>query len=790
MKRRFFHRLMVRASLQTLERRRFLSFLSNRINVTIIETKLTNVILNTKNMRLSNNDSFHLSILIFILLFNIFCCSAQTFAPGEIINGHDFSKEVKTFDADRDGDLDVLTFPYLYLNNGKGKKEKVIAIANSKMLYEYYAIEDMDGDKDMDLVVLYKNGVIDIFINELKGFVKKTQKNDVSYTPSEYAKLYLYDANSDGIRDIIVSGLKGVPVAYIGNKSQQFSYFRAFNDQFPKMNVLLGLDVNKDGIEELLVYNYGGDAEGKQSLNVYSFKGTAYVIVATVALMTNGMKNVKLADIDKDGDQDLVYSYGYSDGAIYWIERTAKGGGFGKMNVLVNGLDVEDYQLGDFDSDGDLDIAYFSRKDQYTSLNWAKNSGHNVFIINQPSLLPTMKDSQKFVFEDFDGDKIKDVLFYHDDNEQIRPRYTLILQDKNGLVKEEHTWMTSAKCSGFVFTDIDNNGTKDIVGYYNNELFYLLIGSNGQYAEAQKLAISSFKIENLQCKDLNNDGKEDLIVSNDDRDNGKVGYFKNEGGLQFAPFTIVHEEKERLINFEIIDYNSDGNKDVAVNYWKDNLRGIYIYNNIGNGVYDKNRIVVTEVTNSFPRLALWDVNQDGSEDIIDNGSNSWFKYEGNESWTKQSSPFTELFIKGIYKANLDKDTGLECIMLSSEKLKWLKYNAQNTWEHTIIPVEFGIDMVSVGDINGDYYDDLVCLANTYGVAEGFHEDIAFSYSYSVISLTNDQTGNFVVKTLFPVSNINKLALEDVDNDGDLDILTCSASWLDGGINVWRNTKKK
>jgi hypothetical protein len=95
----------------------------------------------------------------------------------------------------------------------------------------------MDGDKDIDIVVLYKNGDIAIYSNSTKGFNRNEQKNRVDYTPSEYAKLYLYDANSDGIRDIIISGLRGVPVAYIGNSNQQYTYFQSFNSFFPKINM-------------------------------------------------------------------------------------------------------------------------------------------------------------------------------------------------------------------------------------------------------------------------------------------------------------------------------------------------------------------------------------------------------------------------------------------------------------------------------------------------------------------------------------------------------------------------
>lgn len=741
--------------------------------------------LNCTLLKSTNYSKYHAYFLFFFLFYNNLNCFAQNFDHGEIINGPGFGYGyIKTFDADRDGDLDVLAFPYLYFNDGHGKNQKMEIIGDAKKEYEDYSVEDIDGDKDLDIVVLYKSGEIAIFINGPKGFSKKEQKNKITYSPSEYAKLYLYDANSDGICDIIISGLRGVPIAYIGNKNQQYSYFKTFNEYFPDLNFVLGLDINKDGIQELLVPDYSNEKD-ERSLKIYSFKGNKYDLIETIAITTSGMDNIKLFDMDKDGDLDLVYSEDYKKPGIYWIERNSKGG-FDKIHTLISSLEMSDFQLGDFDSDGDLDFAYFRRQSQYTFVYWAENKGNNTFIRDQKSLLPNSKGSKAFVFEDFDGDKIKDILFLDGDREHIRPRYTMVLQQKNGTVKEKNTWVVKANCSGFLFTDLDNNGTKDIVGYYNNELFYILIDHKGKYSKTLELARSPFKIGNLKCVDIDNDGKDDLVVSSEDSENGKLGWFKNEGNIKFNHFTIIHKEGYRLIDFNIIDYDNDGNKDAAVNYWTDAVRGFYIYKNTGNGVFSKTRTMVTETKDSYPTIALWDVNGDKKDDLLDLDSKTWFNYLGNEKWEKKSSPFEGQFIKGIYKAKIDDNNLSDCIMHSTNNLKWLKYS-NGQWQSKVLPVDFGIDIIRVGDINGDGYDDIVCLANKYDLADGFNQDIGFSYKYSIICLLNDKSGNFTPKTLCPVPELNSIELQDIDNDGDLDVLACG-KWGGAGITVWKNLR--
>lgn len=743
-------------------------------------------------MKLPYTITRHSFFFFFFLLYNSLYCFAQTFDNGEIINGPGFGYgDIKTFDADRDGDLDVLSFPHLYFNDGHGRKQKMIVIGDSKKEFEDYGLEDIDGDKDIDIVVLYKNGDIAIFINNTEGFYKKEQKNKVTYFNSEYAKLYLYDANSDGICDIIISGIRGTPVAYIGTNDQQYTYLKIFKEYFPKLDNILGIDINKDGIQELLVSDYYNK---NTSLKVYSFKENKYIIIDTIAITTAGINNIKLIDMDKDGDEDLAYSDSSQGSGIYWIERNSKGG-FGKTHTLISSLELEDFRLedfkfGDFDTDGDLDIAYFTQQNQYTFIKWAENKGKNIFIKNQKSLLPNIKESKSFVFEDFDGDKIKDVLFYDDDKEQIRPRYTMVLQQRNGQIKENNTWIIKSNCSGFVFTDLDNNGTKDIVGHYNNEIFYILIDIKGKYSEPLELVKSPFKIRNLKCTDLNNDGKDDLIICSDDRENGTLGWFKNEGNRMFSDFTIIHKEKERLISFETIDYDNDGNKDVAVNYWKDKVRGVYIYKNIGKGIFSKTRSMVIETTDSFPTIAVWNVNGDKIDYLVDLRSKIWFNYIGNEEWQKQPSPIQEQFFKGIYTAKLDNNNSPDCLILSTNNLKWLEYSNEQWQNKAVIPHDFGINMIKVGDINGDGYDDIVCLANKYDFADGYNEDIgSFSYKYSITCLANDKSGNFTPKTLYPVSDLSNIELLDIDNDGDLDIITSGSQWPSAGITVWKNLHK-
>lgn len=329
------------------------------------------------------------------------------------------------------------------------------------------------------------------------------------------------------------------------------------------------MDLNQDGVQEILVTNSGNEKKNKNIRYTYIYFKEKYIFKDSFLVATPFIYNYKMVDMDKDGDEDFVHSSESHNAGIYWNERE-KNGKLGKIHTLITNLDLNEFNLGDFDNDGDLDFSYMTSKHQDNFFDWAKNKGANIFVTKSKNLLSNIKNPTRYIFEDFNGDKIKDVAFYEDLYEQKRTRFKIVVQDKNGKLINSNTWFVEGKCAGFTMLDLNNNGIKDIVGYYNYELFYSLIDSTGNYSEVKELVLNAFKIGGLKVCDLDNDGKEDIVVSTDE-DGGKIGWLRNKGNLQFSPCCPIHEGNGRLMSFEILESKADKNLAIVVNYWENEV---------------------------------------------------------------------------------------------------------------------------------------------------------------------------------------------------------------------------
>ena len=73
----------------------------------------------------------------------------------------------------------------------------------------------------------------------------------------------------------------------------------------------------------------------------------------------NGMEDVFVADIDDDGDLDIISAEGNGDKILYHINDGTPGNGVWATNTVVSGTDADgvlSVHVADIDSDGDLDI--------------------------------------------------------------------------------------------------------------------------------------------------------------------------------------------------------------------------------------------------------------------------------------------------------------------------------------------------------------------------------------------------------------------------------------------------
>ena len=296
--------------------------------------------------------------------------TAATGGPGRgffvdtTVVGNTTSRDQVLGDLDNDGDLDLITTGALYgcrvfLNNGAGRytfKTGVVAAQTPSGL----ALADVDQDGDLDLLVSdADNATVAVCINDgtgnFIGSVIGAQNVPVGQRPVGVAA---GDVDGDGDLDFVTANADASSVSVrLNNGSLPMLYTTAYTVAMgsgPTAVVLA--DIDNDGDLDLLTTNQGTASNPAGVVNVSRNSGTgsfgAYTSVAVGLQPTE----LVLADVDGDGGLDLLTAN--TGGASLSLRLNNGSGNFGGTTTLAlpAGSTPSGLRAGDLDADGDLDV--------------------------------------------------------------------------------------------------------------------------------------------------------------------------------------------------------------------------------------------------------------------------------------------------------------------------------------------------------------------------------------------------------------------------------------------------
>lgn len=272
-------------------------------------------------------------------------------------------------DFDQDGDQDVfyqnLDGPgKLLFNDGKGNFTDVSAargISSSNFDTKAVTILDVEGDNDIDILVINGTAEHKLYINNGTGFFTAEQRgleNFKGTSSSKYQSAVAGDLDGDNFPDIVLVRSDGSSLLFMNDRN-----------------------------------NPGRFTE--QS--------------ATRGFLLNGKANsATLADYDRDGDLDIFVAMTTSEGSTTRMELFRNSGGnFTRItetaNIQSNSFGVT---LADFDNDSDLDL-YAPRRDAFLSrmykndglgnFAWASTSGAEVIFADGRGAVPIDVDQNGFM---------------------------------------------------------------------------------------------------------------------------------------------------------------------------------------------------------------------------------------------------------------------------------------------------------------------------------------------------------------------------------------------------------
>jgi len=687
-------------------------------------------------------------------------------------------------DIDSDGDLDVLeAFSYnggvvVFLNNGQGTfglPQQYITIGSQ---LPGLVVGDIDGDGDLDFMAANASQqTVNVQLNNGRGQFFAGQTVSLAAQPS---KLATGDLDGDGDLDLVVThpGTASVSVRF-NNGSGLFSGSQSVAVGFSPNGIVLG-DIDADGDLDLLTANFNDSADGSQSLkgdvSVRLNNGSG-VFSGTQQVAINGHPiNLALGDTDGDGDLDLVTANGlYYYGNTTSVRLNDGTGSFaGTQEVLVS-TGPSNVVLADVDSDGDLDmltggVASASvRLNQpitapiaVTSLAPTPNTVAvprttpvtvtfdqplNTGAANQRALkvFGTQAGGLKtgtatvsgntFTFAPSTSFKPGETVFTTvspavrgiEGQTLLNPKvfqFTAATAPATATFSSNQEPAAGLSPQAVVVGDVDGDGDLDMlaVNYIvNGRVSVRLNNGNGVFTTGRDVSVS-YNPYHLALGDLDGDGDLDLVTANAGGPGGTVSVRINNGAGVFSEYSVGGEIGVGLSPHAVAlgDVDGDGDLDLlAANYTVSGSTtnsNVSVRLNNGNGTFSSGSEV--SVGTRPVSLTLGDVDNDGDLDFVTANSNT------NTVSVRLNDG------KGTFSGS------------------------------TQVGVVYNPELVTLGDLDGDGDLDLA-TANTV--------------SNAVSVRLNNGNGTFsgtqqVTTGLAP----RGLVLGDVDGDGDLDLLTANS----------------
>ena len=234
-------------------------------------------------------------------------------------------------DLDSDGDLDLVIGNVgstgagqqnrLLINNGSGvfTDETTTRLPALSDITLALALEDLDGDSDLDIVVANRTPAgSKILVNDGVGFFADQTVQRFSTPPPFAGDVVVADVNGDGSKDIIFASVSGGPLVFINSGGGDFT--EETNTRTPTFSDSHGLavaDVDTDGDVDIFVTILGGVNTPPTQSRLLLNNGNGFftdVSDTNLPAVVGDIRYATFADVDNDGDPDL-YIPVWADGA-------------------------------------------------------------------------------------------------------------------------------------------------------------------------------------------------------------------------------------------------------------------------------------------------------------------------------------------------------------------------------------------------------------------------------------------------------------------------------------------
>lgn len=595
------------------------------------------------------------------------------------------------------------------------------------------------------------------------------------------------DLNNDGIEDLLVydrSGQIALPFLNSGTSNQvAYSYAPEYRNRFPQNteNYMLLRDYNQDGIEDLFYF------------------------ARTTTHPTGGM-----ALLQGSYDVNNKIKFTAIDSTIHYTDAFSN-----FYPIFIYNPDIP--AITDIDNDGDMDILAFSANFVFsTNISWYKNMS----VENGNGL-----GTPEYILEHECWGMVT----------ETNNNNTVFLSPNTDTCFGNPFWQKSPRHAGSTLAAIDYNGDgiKDIVmgdvtistlNLLTNSLAndtFLVVSQDSTYP-SYDIPVDIFDFPAAFFLDVNNDGKTDMIAAPNEMQSGNAitdsvaWYYQNTQSN--SNIQLDFQQKDFLVGDMVdlgqdaspvfFDYNGDGLLDILIGhmgYCQNNSSyktGLTLLENTGTTTAPS----FLWVTNNYANLdtlqltgmhpTVGDLNGDGDQDLILGVFNGTLVFVENTAGAGNTATWANpvLHYKSIdigtnstpQLKDLDRDGDLDlAIGEYNGNINYFENtgNATNaTFSNT--PTTIGLSGMDINLLNPSSQRSAPCFIDIAGKYELFigHQN-GFPIHLKNIDgnlLSNYDTVSLGINTLW-TGRYTDLDAADINNDGRLDLVIGNSR---GGISFF------
>ncbi len=679
---------------------------------------------------------------------------------------------ITSFDVDEDGDLDILV-PDDYnrvnwlenLGDGTFSNGRIlIDFINNPRIIEVF---DIDGDEMLDLLVSRGSpSSLVWFKNEGMGSFTCM---DIDTSINSSSQSICADLDNDGNLDIIASIFSvGEIIYYLNDGIGNFGSKQLISNEVSFPTSVYASDLDGDGLPDVV----GVSAFGDYKLAWYKNLGNGnFGPQQIISQFQYFPFTVTAADLDRDGDNDLIVSaefFASNDRIVFTYTNNGIGSFTLQDTLYTTHYRSWSHHAVDLNNDGDLDIL--------TPSDYFLNDGTGSFLTGN-EIHPYGWSS---TYGDFNGNGWLDIVYYFVGTCSNMGNLAWKENLSNANYSESKIILyTIHSIQNLIYEDMDGDGLKDILVASEDCNIsickYKNLGS-GHYEKADTI-LMGYHVPSMQLVDLNGDGNKDLLYVIDST------YWNNstkwlacqmgDSSGNFGPIQILKENVSSV--FFAADINSNGYTDILfLKRWGLNFFHLTLSLNDSMGYFGNETTILTGLNN--PRdIKTIDINNDGLLDILltDNALQTGINQGGVGNFQFSNFPGPSIGACKIDYADMNGN-GEPDIVFTTDAEGGGNYigilfndgsGVPASFTHQILSYTSGSDELVLVDLDKDGDMDIVSAQK-----DSIH---------SLFWLENDGLGNFLpgatgsINPLMDSISVADIIVDDLDSDGDIDILYAS-----------------